>query len=170
MSRRQGHIEERSPGHWLIRYSVTEAGGRRRFSTTIKGTRKEAEKELRRRLDALDEATHVDPNRITVREWLTRWLDTVRAEIAPKTHERYGEIVNHYLSPALGALQLAKLAPVHIQKCYSDLAEGGRRDGKPGALSPQTRRHIHRVLHAALARATLPRHSKSGSLASSVSR
>lgn len=29
----------------------------------------------------------------------------------------------------------------------------GRRDGKPGGLSPQTRRHIHRILRTALARA-----------------
>src|SRR5215472_7569822 len=74
MSRRQGSIEERSPGHWLIRYSVAEAGGRRRFSTTIAGTRKDAEKELRRRLDAVDDGTHVDPTRMTTGEWLTRWL------------------------------------------------------------------------------------------------
>ena len=29
---------------------------------------------------------------------------------------------------------------------------GGRRDGKPGGLSPMTRRHIHRVLSAAVSR------------------
>jgi integrase len=33
-------------------------------------------------------------------------------------------------------------------------ATEGRRDGKAGGLSPQTRIHIHRVLYAGLARAT----------------
>src|SRR5215471_480289 len=99
MSRRQGHIDERSPGHWLIRYSVVEPGGRRRFSTTITGTRKDAEKELRRRLDALDDGTHVDPTRMTTGEWLTRWLDIVRPEISPRTHETYSALVLNYLVP-----------------------------------------------------------------------
>src|SRR6202007_1418219 len=40
-----------------------------------------------------------------------------------------------------------------IQKAYGKWALGGRRDGKSGGLSPQTRRHIHRVLRAALSRA-----------------
>jgi integrase len=153
MSRRQGYIEERSPGHWLVRYSVNEPGGRRRFSTTIKGTKRDAERELRRRLDAIDQGAHVDPTRMTVGEWLARWLDAARAEISPKTHERYAEIVKYHLAATLGPLPLAKLAPMHIADCYASLASGGRRDGKSGGLSAQTRRHVHRVLHTALARA-----------------
>jgi integrase len=154
--RREGQITERAPGHWLIRYSLgvdPATGKRHRINITIKGDRKAAEKELRRLLKMADDGAHVDPARISVREWLTRWLAAVREEVAPKTHERYAEIVSHYLAPALGNLQLAKLAPVHIQKCYSDLAEGGRRDGKPGGLSPRTRRQIHAVLSGSLTRA-----------------
>ena len=52
-----------------------------------------AEKELRRLLRTLDTGEHVDPSRMTVRRWLTMWLATVREEVAPKTHERYAEIV-----------------------------------------------------------------------------
>jgi integrase len=154
--RRTGHIRERSPGSFELRYSfgTDPATGRRKIATaTVRGPRKEAEKELRRLLRALDTGEHVDPTRTTVQEWLATWLDTVRAEVSPKSHERYSEIVRHYLMPALGNLQLAKLAPVHIQDAYNALARGGRRDGKEGGLSPQTRRHIHRILSAALSRA-----------------
>jgi integrase len=108
---------------------------------------------LRRLLRAIDTGDHVDPNRITLRDWLTTWLATVRQEVAPKTHERYSEIVNHFLLPALGNLRLAKLAPAHIQDAYNEWAIGGRRDGKEGGLSPRTRRHIHRILSGALVRA-----------------
>jgi integrase len=90
---------------------------------------------------------------MTTREWLVAWLAAVRDEVSPKTHERYSQIVNHSLAPALGNVPLAKLAPVHIQEAYSRWADEGRHDGKPGGLSAQTRRHIHRVLHAALVRA-----------------
>ena len=57
------------------------------------------------------------------------------------------------LIPALGALPLAKITPSHIEKAYSQWAVGGRRDGKPGGLSPLTRRYIHVVLKSALSRA-----------------
>jgi integrase len=53
----------------------------------------------------------------------------------------------------IGALPVTKLAPVHISTAYTRWATEGRRDGKPGGLSPQTRRHIHRILKAALGRA-----------------
>ena len=154
--RRSGHIRERSPGAFEIRYTLgtDPATGRRRLATaTVKGSRKDAEKELRRLLRSLDTGEHVDPSRITVRQWLTTWLATVRQEVAPRSHERYSVIVNHHLIPALGNFAVAKLAPAHIQGFHNELAIGGRRDGKPGALAPRTRRQIHRVLSAALSRA-----------------
>src|SRR5271166_4374773 len=156
LMRHTGHIRQRSPGSFELRYSIgtDPATGKRKMATaTVRGSRKDAEKELRRLLRSLDIGDHVDSNRVTVREWLATWLAAVRAEVAPKTHERYGEIVSNFLVPALGNLQLAKLAPVHIQEAYNALAAGGRRDGKEGGLSPRTRRHIHRILRAALARA-----------------
>jgi integrase len=154
--RRSGHIRERSAGAFELRYSLgtDPATGKRRIATvTLRGSRKEAERELRRLLRTLDTGEHVDPSRITVREWLLTWLDATRAEVAPKSAERYSEIVSNFLAPALGNLQLAKLTPVHIQNAYNGWASGGRRDGKPGGLAPLTRRHIHRILSSALARA-----------------
>jgi integrase len=154
--RSTGHIRQRSPGSWELRYSLgtDPATGKRRMATaTVKGKRKTAEQELRRLLRSLDTGEHVDPTRMTVRTWLTQWHETKREEVSPKTHERYGEIVNNFLIPALGALPLAKLAPSHIDKAYSEWAISGRRDSKAGGLSPLTRRYIHVVLKSALARA-----------------
>src|ERR1700736_2077291 len=114
--RRSGHIRERSPGSFELRYSfgADPATGKRKIATaTVRGSRKDAEKELRRLLRSLDTGEHVDPTRMTVREWLAAWLAAVRAEVSPKTHERYSQIVNHSLTPALGNLPLTKLAPLH---------------------------------------------------------
>lgn len=156
MSRRNGHIRQRSAGTWELRYSLGSdpATGKRRIATTtFKGTRKLAEQELRRLLHTIDTGQHVDPTRMTVWEWLTLWLGAVRSEVSPKTHERYAEVVENYLKPELGALTVGKLAAAHIQKAYAKWAVGGRRDGKPGGLAPRTRRHIHRILKSALSRA-----------------
>jgi integrase len=153
--RHKGHVRERTPGSFEIRYSWIDptTGKRRTATTTVHGPRKEADKELRRRLTALDEGTHVDPSRMTVNEWLTAWLAAVKPEVSPKTHERYGEIVRHFLIPELGTLLLQKLNPASIQSAYAKWATEGRRDGKSGGLSPRTRRHFHRILFAALNRA-----------------
>jgi Phage integrase, N-terminal SAM-like domain len=109
----KGHIRERSPGSFEIRYSWKEGGRRRTATATVRGTRKDAQKELRRRLTALDENRHVDPTRMIVGEWLEMWLASIRAEVSPKTLERYGELTRHYLIPELGGL-LQKLTSVNI--------------------------------------------------------
>jgi integrase len=154
--RRTGHIRERSPGAFEIRYSLgaDPATGRRKTVTvTVRGSQKDAERELRRLLRTVDTGEHVDPSRLTVREWLQTWLETVGHEVAPRSYERYAVIVTRHLTPALGNLQLAKLAPLHIQNFYNTLADGGRCDGQPGGLAPRTRRQVHRVLATALNRA-----------------
>jgi integrase len=154
--RSTGHIRQRTPGSWELRYSLGRdpaSGKRRVVTTTVQGKRRDAEKELRRLLRTLDTGEHVDPSRMTLRQWLTTWLATVREEITPKSHERYAEIVENFLVPALGNLPLVKLAPSQIQDAYNTWGTSGRRDGKAGGLSARTRRHIHRILRSALARA-----------------
>jgi len=151
-----GHIRQRSTGSFEIRYSLgtDPATGRRRIATTtVKGNRRAAEKELRRLLRTLDTGEHVDPTRMTVRQWLVMWLSAISTEISPKSHERYSEIVANFIVPALGNLPLVKLAPSHIQEAYNKWATTGRRDGKTGGLSPLTRRYIHSVIRSALGRA-----------------
>jgi integrase len=152
----KGHIRQRSPGSWEIRYDfgTDPATGKRRIATvTVRGDRKTAEKELRRLLRTVDDGSHIDPSHLTVRQWLQTWLQTVQSETSAKTFERYGEICRNFLMPAFGNIELAKLAPTQIQTAYNAWAIGGRRDGKAGGLSAQTRRHFHRVLRTALARA-----------------
>jgi integrase len=145
--RPRGTIKSRSPGSYRIRYSLGRdpVSGKRRFaSATVRGTRKQAERELVRLLRTVDTGEHVDPSRITVGQWLALWLNSTRVEVSPKTHERYAEIVRCYLVPAVGGIQLQRLTTVDIQKGYNAF------DRNP---SPRTRRHIHRILKSALARA-----------------
>jgi integrase len=154
--RRAGHIRDRSPGSFELRYSLgtDPATGKRKIVTaTVRGSRKDAEKELRRLLRSLDTGEHVDPNNLSVRAWLTQWLAIIRSEITPRSYECYTDIVVARLVPAFGKLPLAKLAPADIQKVYTQWSTSGRRDGKEGPLASQSRRLIHRVLSAALNRA-----------------
>src|SRR6266851_685804 len=143
-----GHIRQRSPGSWELRYSLgtDPATGKRKVATaTVPGTRKDAEKELRRLLRTLDTGEHVDPTRLLMRRWFAQWLLAMQPEVSPVTFERYTEFVEHYLAPAFGNLLLSKISPADIQAKYTEWATGGRRDGKSGPLAPSTRRFMHHV-------------------------
>ena len=85
-------------------------------------------------------------------QWLSQWLEEAQHVVARKTLERYREIVDRHLVPALGAIPLGKLQPVHVQAYYTQALATGRRDGT-GGLSAQTVVHHDRVLNVALKRA-----------------
>ena len=124
--RPRGTIKSRSPGSYRIRYSLGRdpVSGKRRFATaTVRGTRKEAEQELVRLLRTVHTGEHVDPSRMTVGEWLGLWVNSTRAEVSPKTHERYAEIVRCYLVPAVGSVRQQRLTASHIQRGYNDFTE-----------------------------------------------
>src|SRR4051794_9234723 len=111
--RRIGSIRERSPGSYELRYSLgTDAatGKRRTAHVTIKGSHKDAARELRRLLRTLDTGEHVDPSRTMVRHWFTQWLDIVKVERSQLAYERYAEIVKDRLLPAFGNHLLSKLS------------------------------------------------------------
>jgi integrase len=151
MSRPRGNIKQRSPGSYRLRYEVGRdpaTGERVRATTTVQGTRRDAERELTKLLRAVDTNEHVDTSRMTVGEWLDHWLASIRTEISPKTHESYAEIVRCYLKPALGGVRLGKLTPSDIQTASNGWT---LRDGRP--MSQATRRYIHVILKAALKRA-----------------
>src|SRR5215472_4460625 len=155
--RRTGHIRERSPGSFELRYSLgaDPATGKYKVATaTVRGSRRDAEKELRRLLRAVDTGEHVDPTRMTVGQWLDQWLAMVRTEASVATYSRYEAAVANYLRPAWGGVPLLKFTPTHIQEAYAKWGcPGGRRDGRAGPLAPSTRRLLHRVLATSLNRA-----------------
>jgi integrase len=102
---------------------------------------------------AIDNGAVADPTKSTAAEWFDKWLAIVKPEISPPTHERYQRFVVSYLKPRLGHIALAKLSRSDVQTLFSDLAEGGRADGKPGVLATSTRKQLFRVLNICLNRA-----------------
>jgi integrase len=133
-----------------VTIDVPSTGKRRRSFVTVHGTKKDAQRRLAELLVSIDNGSYVKPKHLTVGEWLGQWLQGyVATNTAPRTRERYEEIVQLHLIPALGLVRLSALQPEHIQKYYADALESGRRDGK-GGLSARTVHHHHRVLYEAL--------------------
>jgi len=151
----KGHIRPRGRGAWELKYDVgTDPATGRRVTKyrTVRGAKRDAQRELRNILTAIEDGTLTDPGKLTVGGWLQQWLDEAQHTVAPKTLQRYREIVELHLTPALGLIPLGKLQPAHIQAYYSQALASGRRDGL-GGLSPQTVVHHNRVLHRAMRRA-----------------
>jgi integrase len=128
--------------------------GRRRFES-LGGypTRSQAEAAL---ADALARRSHgiaLDPAKLTVDQYLDRWLAHIRISLRTRTVTRYTALLRDHVRPHVGVRQLKQLSPLEIQAVYDRLAVGGRRDGKPGGLAPQHILAVHRCLHRALAQA-----------------
>ena len=151
----KGHIRKRGKSSWAVVLDMgRDADGKRRQKWhSISGNRKDAQRELARLLNELNTGAYVEPSRMTISEFLDRWLaDYAKPKVSPKTFERYQEMTDGHIRPALGSYLLPKLAPLHIQAFYSHALAAGRKDGR-GGLSAQSVVHFHRLLHKALAQA-----------------
>jgi len=116
----------------------------------VRGTKKDAQRELIRRLTEVENGPAVDPSKITLAEYIRSWLDAAN-ELSPKTLERYRQLADQQIIPHLGATVLQKLRPAQIHDWHATLLRAGGATGKP--LSGRTVGRAHRVLHRALERA-----------------
>jgi len=149
----RGHIVKRYKNSYTIVLSlgVDPATGKKKQQwISVKGTKKEAEKRLSEMLHQLDTGMFIKPGKVTVAEFLERWLkDYAWPNLSPRTAEGYEHMIDRHLIPQLGSITLTQLRPEHLQRYYSEKLSGGRHDGK-GGLSPTTVRHHHVTLHTAL--------------------
>lgn len=148
----KGFIEKRGNSWRLSVYLGKDpaTGKERRVRKTVRGSEKDAQKALRDLLHSIDEGTFVEPAKMTVEQYLEQWLETHKTNVEPTTYDWYVLVCRKHIAPHLGRVQLQKLTPLAIQQFYASKLQEGRLDGKGKTLSPNTVRHIHRVLHKAL--------------------
>ena len=151
----RGHVRERGKGNWYAVLSTRDQQTGKRKVKFIslphaKGKR-EAQQQLAAFITQRAAGTFVEPSKVTVAEFMARWLAHIETQVQPRTHRAYAEKVRN-LIPALGGIPLAKLRPEHISDAYSKLLVDGRADSQ-GGLSPRSVNHCHRVLRQALAQA-----------------
>jgi len=145
----KGHLRERSPGQWAIIIDLPrEAGKRRRKWISFHGTKRQAQVELHR-LIAKRETLPVAGNRLTVGQYLDKWVEEQR--IGARALQRYKQLVRRSIIPSLGHIALSKLTADQINAHYKKaLANGGRLDGRKGGQSPATVHYQHFILKKAL--------------------
>jgi integrase len=117
------------------------SGKRRQRAETFR-TRKEAEAELAKWIADIERGTAVDAARISLGEYLTGWLDSLREGVGPATRRRYNDLLRRHVIPHVGHVPMAKLAPQHVRQLQSDRLDAG--------LSSTTVAFLHATLHRAL--------------------
>jgi integrase len=148
----KGHIQLRGPNTYRLKYDLDPhpiTGERRTRYVTFHGTKRQAQDELARLMATERGQTAVDPNSITLAEFLASWAERAAMSVSLKTIERYRQLIDRQIVPHLGNVVLQKLKPPDITRWHATLLKAGRHDG--AALSPQSVKHAHRVLHKALA-------------------
>lgn len=127
MARTQGTIVKRGPDTYLIRLAVgKDAAGKRLYdSKTVKGSLKDAQRELAALVTARDTNTRVEKSSHTVKEWLDLYIDgrEKAKAITSYTAAGYRESAALYTYPYIGALPLAALTHTRVQQWINDLLD-----------------------------------------------
>ena len=83
----RGHLQQRSRDTWRLKvYVGRSADGRKRYvERTVRGSRREAERELARLVVEVDEGRHVAAAPMTVGELVDRWLEIKASTVEANT-------------------------------------------------------------------------------------
>ena len=149
----QGHIRKRGQGSWGVVISLGKdptTGKYRQLTRSIRGRKRDAEALLRQLLLEQELGIDQSPEKLSVGDFLTKWLASMRPSLAPKTYNRYADIVRVHLQPTLGAIPIGKLRPLRIEQAYAAIRDTG--------ISGYTQLFVHRLLRQALKKAILWRY------------
>ena len=136
----EGTIVRRADGRWTAAI-ITERYERK----WIYGkTRRDVSDRLGKLRNDVAEGRPIVNERLTMAEYLNRWLyDVAKHRTRPMTWRGYEHLVRLHILPTLGRVRLAKLSPQHVQTLITKKSREGR-------LGPRTIQYMHSVLRAAL--------------------
>lgn len=133
----QYDVADRRPGREGKRRQITKGGFR---------IKKEAEAALAEALHTVDETAHVEPSKMTLRQYVEgTWLPSLPGRrtrtgsaMKPSTVRHYKRMADYYIVPDLGGVLLRDLNTADVQGLYTALRERG--------LSDSTVHHVHVAL------------------------
>ncbi|HEX7197747.1 MAG TPA: site-specific integrase [Candidatus Limnocylindria bacterium] len=142
----RGHIQQRGKSWRIKAYCGRDESGRKRYAEkTVRGSRREADRELKRLLAEVDQSRVVPGSTLTLDQLLDRWLSVKRLALKESTLVGYEWISQRYVRPALGPRRISSLRPIDLDLLYGELAARG--------LSRRTVRICHSVLRQSLEQA-----------------
>ena len=148
----EGSIRKKQNGLWEGRIVVGhKENGLPLYRYVYGKTQKELLDKLHRSRELYQGADLTEDSRMTLGEWLDRWLETyVAGTVRKSTQNGYRNYCNNYIKPALGSKKITSVTTADIQKMYTKLKKEGRVHAHPQmgyALSGTTVRGVHTTLH-----------------------
>jgi integrase len=141
----EGHLRQRNRGHWELIVDIGRdplSGRRRQRSRTVHGTKREAQRELRRLITEVEDG-QVTGTETTLGDLLDRWLDLADDRLSPTTLREYRRLTERRIKPALGRVPLIKLGTQDLDAFYQALANDA-------GLSPASVRQVHSIVRRGL--------------------
>ena len=133
----------RKDGRYETRATLDTPTGRRQVSFYGRTAREANDKKFAALADHARGALFSDPQRLTVAEYLQRWLsDTAKYQVAASTYGRYERTVRNHFSPFFGRLRLRDVSATHVRALKARKLDDG--------MNPNTVGVMQGVLSAAL--------------------
>ena len=149
-----GMVRKREDGRWEGRIVIGhKENGDPIFRYIYADTQKALTAKLRQNITAYQGVDLTEECRMTLSEWLDRWLEQMASVLRPSTLEHYRSDMEHHVKPYLGQKKLTQITASDLRKLYDDLKKQGRVHPRPGqsrGLSTTTVHGIHTTLHHAL--------------------
>jgi integrase len=145
----QGSIKQDTTGRWYFVVDIPSPD-QKRHQLRRRGfaTKRQAQEALTDELSAIRAGSFVMPLRMTVRQYLERWLEALPSQGRRfSTVESYRRLLALHVFPTLGDVELQKLRAIDLDGLYSVMAEP--HDGRQ--RSKRTIRLAHTVVGKALA-------------------
>lgn len=128
---------------WCYRVDVGRPGEARRQSYRAGfATKAEAVEALTAEQNARSEGTYLEPSKITVGEYLDRWLASGADGVRGSTLKGYDVCVRVHIVPRIGSITLQGLTRVHVRALYQELATSSTTKGVP---TPEHLEHLRHV-------------------------
>ena len=150
-----GMVRRREDGRWEGRIVVGhKENGEPIFRYVLAKTQKELLAKLHRDMDIYQDAQLTEDSRMTLGEWLDRWMEEYGAvTLRPNTLRSYEQYIRCYVKPYLGGKIVSRVTRLDIQKLYRKLKKEGRVHDHPEyghELSDSMVLRIHAMLHRCL--------------------
>ena len=150
-----GMVRKREDGRWEGRIVVGhKENGEPIFRYVLAKTQKELLAKLHRDMDLYQDAQLTEDSRMTLGEWLDRWMEEYGAvTLRPNTLRSYEQYIRCYVKPYLGGKIVSRVTRLDIQKLYRKLKKEGRVHDHPEyghELSDSMVLRIHAMLHRCL--------------------
>lgn len=142
--------------YWEARVTVgKDPGTGKQKQRSFSGkTQKEVREKMQAAAVELNNGTYKEQSKMTTGEWLDIWQADYLGNTKPHTRKSYAGVIKNHIKPAIGAIKLSALTPVHVQKLVNGLAPLRKVDAS-GTVNPKTVKNVHGILHSALQQAML---------------